>query len=265
MHPQYGGQWHAYQPLRQHQPKVNAGVLLGVTLWRLLIVAFALTGFLGATEEMTNPWPGLSQQASLFAAIVYTGLLLWPLFTVGRSHEPPSSWLRGGTAVLLMLVCLVYLTIMEGDLDETWSLFEHLLTPLVVFIDAAFVGRSVGRMKWWHPLSWIVFPLLYLLYYIADDLEMYDGVFRPDNEDFAAYFFALLGLTIVIGFVLYALGKLRGAVASGSNRQQPPPGWYPHHGQQQFPGAGNAAAYVPPPAQPQPQQQPQQQHWGPRG
>jgi hypothetical protein len=85
------------------QPRVPAGVLAGVTLWRLTIVVFACVGFFSLVADvgLESAVPGLSQQASLFTAIVYTGLLLYPACSGGRRHEPRSPWWRGATAVLM--------------------------------------------------------------------------------------------------------------------------------------------------------------------
>lgn len=238
------------------KPKVSAGVLLGVTAWRLLVIAFALIGFFAALEELGNPWPGLSLQASLFTAVVYFVLLLWPLFTLGRSHEPSSSWLRGATTVLLLLVMIVYLTIMEGDVDETWSLFEHVLTPLIVLVDWIAVGKGATRAKWWHPLTWIVLPLAYLLYLIVSEVDMYGGMFSPDSDEFAGMVSGLLGLTLVLGFVLYGLGKLRKAIAASNQRPQQPP-WQPAPPQQPWVQHPQQPGYPPPqhPGHPQQLQQ----------
>ncbi|WP_433470526.1 hypothetical protein [Saccharomonospora azurea] len=65
-------------------------------------MAFACIGFLSIVGEvgLQSAMPGLSQQASLFTAIVYTGLLLYPAFAGGRRHERRSPWWRGATAVL---------------------------------------------------------------------------------------------------------------------------------------------------------------------
>ncbi len=131
--------------------RAGAGVLTGVTLWRLVVAAFGFIGFGAAAATMSDPWPGLSQQASLLTGVVYAGLALYPLLVGGRAHEPSSPWLRGALTVLLLLVSVTFLTGMGGDLDSTWSLFEHLLTPLVVFVDWVAVGRNQAAVRWWHP------------------------------------------------------------------------------------------------------------------
>jgi hypothetical protein len=195
-------------------PRVSAGVLVGVSVWRLVIVAFAFIGFGAAVGDLNDPWPGLSQQASLLAGVVYLGLLLYPLFTQGRRHEPRSPWPRGAMTVLLMLVGVTYLTIMAGDIDETWSLFEHLLTPLVVLIDWIAVGRNQANARWWHPLTWVVFPLAYLVYFLAAEVDLYGSFFDPDDSGFAGTVAGFLVAVVAVGYLLYGIGKLKAMIAA---------------------------------------------------
>lgn len=264
-YPPYG-QWQ--QPPRRQ--KVSAGVLLGVSLWRLVIVACALTGFVAAVAKYAfgSAIPGLSQQASLLTGFVYLGLLCYPIFTGGARHEPRSPWWRGALAVLLLLVGVTYLTLMSGDLDETWALFEHLLTPLAVVIDFIAVGRNQAHVKWWHPLSWIVFPLAYLGYFLAASLGLYGGFFDPDDSGFAGTLVGFIAAVIAVGYVLYGIAKLKSTIAMGNAGahplyQQPP---YPQQQfQQQYPQQpypGSQPQYQQPlPQQPltqQPQYAPQQ-------
>ncbi|RZS36791.1 hypothetical protein EV193_10625 [Herbihabitans rhizosphaerae] len=211
-----------YQPM--HAPaKVPAGVLIGVTVWRLVIVACALTGFFAAVATMGDPWAGLSQLASLLVGVCYLGLLLYPAFTGGRAHEPRSPWLRGALTVTLLLVAITFLTIMEGDLDETWSLFEHLITPLVVLIDWIAVGRDQANARWWHPLTWIVFPSAYLVYFLIGDFGLYGSFLDPDDEDFALVVLGFLGGVIAAGYLLYGIAKIKAAVSAQARPPVPGP------------------------------------------
>lgn len=230
---------------------MSAGVLLGVTLWRLVIATCAFVGFGAAVAIMNDPWPALSQQASLFTGLVYVGLALYPLFTGGRRHEPRSPWLRGATSVLLLLVAVTYMAIIEGDLDETWSLFEHLITPLVVLVDFVAVGRNQAAVRWWHPLTWIVFPLAYLVYFIATDPGLYGSFLDPDDSDFAGVVAGFLGAVVAAGYVLYGLAKLKAAIARGA--AQPGQQWQHNQWQQ---GPYQQGAY-----QQGPQQWPHGQQW----
>jgi cytochrome bd-type quinol oxidase subunit 2 len=202
-------QWPGRAPRR-----VTPGVLFGVTMWRLLIVLFAIIGFSLAVQdaEGSDALAALSQQASLLTAICYGFLLLFPVFTGGRRHEPDSPWLRGALTVLLSLVSITFLTMLGGDFSQPWSLFEHLLTPSVVALDWLFVGRDQRNARWWYPLSWLAFPLAYLLFYIAyvGSGEPLYPFLDPGASDFLGVVFEFLGGVLVFGFVVYGFGKLHG-------------------------------------------------------
>lgn len=235
-----------HQPYPQPvPPRVNPGVLAGVSLWRAVIVASAFIGFFAAMSrgKAANLLPALSQQASLLAGIVYTGLLLYPLFTAGRRHEPRSPWWRGAMVILLILVCVTYITIIGGKLNSTWSLFEHLITPLLVLVDFFAVGRNQAAVKWWHPLTWLVFPLAYLIYYLSAGLRIYGSFLNPDKSAFPGVIAGFIAALLALGFVLFAFGKVKKSAAG------PPQPMYQYPNQAyQYP------AY--PQAYPVPQQQP---------
>jgi hypothetical protein len=192
---------------------VSSGVLFGVSAWRLVIVVFAITGFSLAMNNSTGSGAlaALSQQASLLTAICYLFLLVYPAFTGGRRHEPANPWLRGALVVLLGLVSVTFLTMLGGDLTDTWSLFEHLLTPLAVLADWLLVGRHQRAARWWFPFTWLAFPLAYLLFYIAyvGDGEPLYPFLDPHAGDFVGVVFAFLGGVLAFGFVVYGLGMLR--------------------------------------------------------
>ncbi|TCP46314.1 hypothetical protein EV191_114111 [Tamaricihabitans halophyticus] len=197
-------------------PTVSVPVLLGVSAWRLLIVVFALIGFGTAVNKFgfDGAMPGLSQQASLFTALVYFGLMCYPLFTVGRRHEPVTPWWRGATLVVLVLVCVTFMTMLSGRLDTVDSLFEHLLTPLVVLLDWLFVGRNQAKTRWWHPLTWVVFPALYLGYFVLAEVDLYGSFLDPSDSGFATTVLLFVLAVIALGYLLYGIGKLRAALSS---------------------------------------------------
>ncbi|WP_143261984.1 hypothetical protein, partial [Allokutzneria sp. NRRL B-24872] len=201
------------------QQRVNPGVLLGVSAWRLMIAAFAIYGFSDATGWTKN-WQGLSQQASLFTGAVYLFLLVYPLFTGLRRHEPQSPWLRGATTVLLLLVMVTFYGVMGGDFED--QPFEHMWTPLAVIIDWIFVGRNQARTKWWYPLTWVVFPLTYLTYFLTSGV--YKSLYRflnPNKSSFMPTVISFLLAVIAAGFVLYGIAKLREVI---TGRAGPPRG-----------------------------------------
>lgn len=199
--------------------RVSPAVLVGVSAWRLVIVGCALYGFSDATG-WTDDVEALSQLASLFAALGYLGLLLYPLTTGGTRHEPRSPWLRGAIAVLLLLVASVFFTVMDGDVG--YLPFEHVVTPALVLADWLFVGRDQASTRWWFPLTWVLPPLAYLVYFLASDVHEYLYPFLdPADEGFPRMLGGLFCLVLLLGYVLHGTGKLR-ANRSSAARQHPP-------------------------------------------
>jgi hypothetical protein len=210
--------------------RVSPSVLAGVSLWRIAIIGCALYGFGDATGWAEN-FEALSQQASLATGIIYIGLLGYPMFTGGRRHEPVSPWLRGATTVLLLLVAGTFFGVMGGDFD--YLPFEHVFTPLLVLVDWLFVGRNQASVKWWHPLTWVAFPLAYFAYFLAAEVYQYLHPFLdPDADEFAAIVAGMTVGVIVVGYLLVGVAKLKAAVGSQGTpgqHQQPnaysAPGW----------------------------------------
>lgn len=193
--------------------RVHPGVLVGVSVWRVLIIVLALVGIsqvLGGFRQLEY----LSQLASLVTAAVYLTLLVYP-FAVGlRRHEPRTPWLRGATVVMMLLVSITFMTMLNADLSQTASLFEHLLTPLVVLVDWIAVGNSQANVRWWFPFSWISFPVAYLLFYLAyvgNGQPLYYFL-DPYRGDFVSIVIVFLAGVVAGGFVVYGLGKLHGVI-----------------------------------------------------
>jgi hypothetical protein len=173
------------------------------SVWRLLVATSAFVGFGYAVATMVEPLVALSQQASLLAGTVYLALAV-----LGRRAEGVATWLRGGTTVLLGLVCVTFLTLLGGTLDDTASLFEHLITPLLALADWLFAGRTTA-VRWWFPLSWIAFPLAYLIYFVLADVQLYRSILDPHAADFGLTVAGFLVALVVAGYVLYGVAKLR--------------------------------------------------------
>jgi hypothetical protein len=181
--------------------------LPGVLVWRLFVAGCGFFGFFLAVSRLNDPLNALSQQASLLTGVVYTGLAVYPLVK-GRS-EPRSPWLRGAMTVVLLLVCVTYMTLLSGNLSRVDSLFEHMITPLAVLADILFVGRNQRAIKWWYPLTWLGYPLLYLIYYVAADLTLYGRFLNPDRPSFPGVVAGFIVALLALGYLLYAFGKLK--------------------------------------------------------
>lgn len=139
------------------------------------------------------------------------------------------------------------------------------MTPLLVFADWCLVGRSQNRVRWWHPLPWLVIPTAWLVAYTVQDgfSDLTDGWgpiydwLDPSESSYWGIFAGLVAATTVGAFVLYAIGKVKGAISRSIRGEQSPPGQQPPYQQpyqQQW--------QQPPYGAPQGWQQPQQ-HWQP--
>jgi hypothetical protein len=182
-------------------------VLPGVLVWRLAVACCGFLGFFLAVARLPDPMTALSQQASLLTGVVYLGLAVYPLVT-GRA-EPRSPWLRGAMTVVLMLVCVTYMTLLSGNLSRVYSLFEHMITPLAVLADFLFVGRNQRAVKRWYPVSWLAYPLLYLVYYVIADLTLYGRFLNPDRPGFPGVVAGFIVALLALGYVMYAFGRVK--------------------------------------------------------
>ena len=43
----------------------------------------------------------------------------------------------------------------------------HVVVPVLALSDWLLVGRGWGRVHWWHPLAWLVYPALYVVIALA--------------------------------------------------------------------------------------------------
>ncbi|WP_158621342.1 hypothetical protein [Streptomyces triticirhizae] len=183
-----------------------AGTLLGETLWRVLIVVCAVLGY-RATQGGTLL--GLSQLASVAAAVGYSAVVVLTLTAAALGRpEPPTSWLRGLLAASLLLVMITWFTAMGGGVDETWSLFEHLLTPLAALVEWLFVGRRQRASRWWYPLTWAGALLLYLVVYLRADASIYPFL-EPADPIFLPALAGLAATTLAVGYALVATARAR--------------------------------------------------------
>jgi hypothetical protein len=177
-------------------------------------------GGFGGTAQISNI-AYLTQQGSFLTVLVYSGLLIYPIFTGGREHEPRAPWLRGALTVVMTLICITYMTMLGGSLSDTADQFEHLLTPIVVVIDWIVVGRAPASARWWFPLTWLVFPLAYLAFYIVyvgDGPPLYPFL-RPGSERFLIVVLGFLLGVLGIGYLMYGIAKLRGATESAPRHE----------------------------------------------
>lgn len=170
-------------------------------LWCFLIAASGLTGYLfAASENNSAPWEALSQQASLATMVGYIvagGMYLY--------RRESMFWVRGGLAAVLGLVAITFQLLMGGDLSQPFSLFEHAITPVLVFVDVLLImPRSA---PWWYPLSWLLLPFLYLSYYFLFDINIYDFL-QTSHPNFYSTVGGFFLACIALGYVVWLISHL---------------------------------------------------------
>lgn len=176
-------------------------------LWRLLVASSALTGLALAAREYDVWWTALSQLTNLAVAVAFLGLAAYPFVT--RRAEPRTPWLRGSLTATMLLVALAYLPMQNGNLARPWSVLEHVVTPALVLVDFLLVGDNQRAVRWWHPLTWLLAPLAYLAYYVADDLAVYAALDPQQPAQLGLRVAELTALLLCCGYALYAVGRAR--------------------------------------------------------
>ncbi|GAA4209025.1 Pr6Pr family membrane protein [Actinocatenispora rupis] len=187
----------------------SRAALIGVSIWRLAVAASAFTGLglILATGGGFADFAYLTNQGNLATGVVFLVLAGYPLVT-GR-FEPERRWVRGATALLMILICVTYLTMLGGDLSHLRDQLAHFLTPVLVVVDWVAVGSSQARTRWWYPLTWLLPPLAYLGFYVAYGQRLY-GFLDPAAPDFPTVVGSFLVALTAVGFLLYGVARLRG-------------------------------------------------------
>lgn len=228
--------------------KIHPLAVIGTFLWRLTIAGFAFWGWwLYGHSVAKDDMLFLTQSGNLLAAIVFAAVAVIGLVGLATGREPRLEIPRGAITLLLIVVGCTYIGVIEGDTSESKDLLTHVVTPALVFADWCLVGRSQNLSRWWMTFLWLVVPSLYLVVYTANGEALYDFM-DPDSSDYAGVLIGLVVATTIGAFILYGIGKIKGAMSRSIRGEQRPPGQQPPWQQQQ-------------PYQQQWQQPPPQQQW----
>lgn len=183
------------------------------TALRVAIVAAVVAAIL--LVEMTSRsgvvwrFVTFTYQANVLAAAYY-------LWTLASPRAEARSGLRGAVVLYVVVAGVIwnlYLTEMSMGYTVANTLL-HVVVPVLAVTDWLVVGRSQGRVRWWQPLAWMVYPASYLVlalvilnragrrapYYFLD----------PDSVGMA-------GVTLNVG-ILAAAFLLLGYLLAGAGR-----------------------------------------------
>lgn len=130
---------------------------------RIAIVATILLAFLiTATTSRSGLWWRFSTftyEVNLFAAAYF----LWALVRPAAARRLPG--LRGAVVLYVVVAGVIWnLYLTEMSMGYTpQNIMLHVVSPVLVGLDWLLIGRSQGRLTWWHPLAWLGYPLVYLI------------------------------------------------------------------------------------------------------
>lgn len=196
----------------------SAPRLLRVAIVVVVLTAFVLvetTSRTGVLWRLTT----FTYQVNVLAAAFY----VWTLVSARADARPG---LRGAVVLYVVVAGLVWNLFLTG-MSMGYSpanVLLHVVMPVLAMTDWLVVGRNQAGVRWWQPLAWLGYPVVYLglallvlneagrraPYYFLD----------PDSVGGAAVVgnVALLALAFAaLGYLLTGLGRaslaLRGAAA----------------------------------------------------
>ena len=180
-------------------------------LLRVLIVAAVVIALIAVETSSRSGvlWrlTTFTYQANVLAAAYYS----WTLFSARADDR---GGLRGAVVLYVVVAGILWnLLLTTYSMGYTpANILLHVVVPTLAALDWLIVGR--GRVRWWQPLVWLVYPALYVViallvlnkagrrspYYFLD----------PDSVGIAvvAANIGLLGLFIlVLGYGISAVGR----------------------------------------------------------
>jgi len=200
---------------------------------RALAIAGAIAGWAGLLLQLyilltgpLGPVDGLWRFLAFFTILM--NLLSACMLTLAvrrkRVFSPARAWLQSASAVYMVMVGIVYVTLLQGlwtpqGLQLIADILLHYVSPLIA---VAFWLLAVPKraLKWRDSIRWTGVPLLYLGYALArgavDGFYPYPFIDLPQIgwEKVSQNSAALLAGFILLSLVFIAIGK----VAPGRSR-----------------------------------------------
>ncbi len=143
-----------------------------LTRWVTLIVqlyltiTFSLENGLTFFEGLIKYFSYFTILTNLLVAICMTSLWLSPQSNSGKFFSNPV--VKAAVAVYILMVGIIYNLLlrqiwnprgMAMSADE----FLHVIIP-VLFLLYWFIFVPKGHLKWIHPLYWLLYPVIYIIY-----------------------------------------------------------------------------------------------------
>jgi len=193
--------------------RVPQAVVLRIAILATILLAFVLVA---ATSRSGLWWrfSTFTYEVNLLAA----GYFLWAVLRPAAARRLPG--LRGAVVLYVVVAGVIWnLYLTEMSMGYTvQNVLLHVVSPVLVTLDWLLIGRSQGRVTWWHPLAWLGYPLLYLIALLA--------YLNSERGRFLYYFLDVdqIGITglarnvvllaigfAALGYVVLGIGRLAAA------------------------------------------------------
>ncbi|AEV75419.1 hypothetical protein MycrhN_4939 [Mycolicibacterium rhodesiae NBB3] len=149
-------------------------------------------------------------QANIIAAAYY-------LWTLVSPRADPRVGLRGAVVLYVVIAGVVWNLLLTGrSMGYTpANVLLHVVVPVLALSDWLLVGRGQGRVRWWHPLAWLVYPSLYvvLAVVVLNEAGRRAPYFFLDPESVGVATVVLNvcvlgGCVVAVGYALLAVNRL---------------------------------------------------------
>jgi hypothetical protein len=149
-------------------------------------------------------------QANVLAAAYY-------LWTLASPRADARVGLRGAVVLYVVIAGVIWNLFLTGhSMGYTGAnILLHLIVPVLALTDWLLVGRGQGRVRWWQPVAWLVYPAAYL----AAALAVLNNLGRrapyyfldPDSVGIASVvgnICVLAACALVLGYTLLAVNRI---------------------------------------------------------
>lgn len=192
-----------------------AAALIAAIAWTALIVQFQATRVQGFPV-------GESLWIMLRYFTILTNGVVAAIFSMKAIGFKVGPSLLAGTTLAIMLVGGIYMLLLRGllELSSGALLADTLLHKVIPILVPLWwlLFAPKGQLQWKDPLSWLAFPLLYLLYaLLRGSAELHYPYPFIDLAELGALQVAINSAMIALVFVLagYALVALDRRLGSG--------------------------------------------------
>ena len=206
-----------------------------VSVWRALIAVLAGWGLVLHIHGNIDNLSYFTQQSNLLVAVCFAWLAVHPWLGLGPRL---SGGTRGAITVYIIVTGVVYATVLDGTYNHLGDLLSHAAVPVLVTLDWLAVRNGPNRLRWWYPLVWLIYPVVYLGFVL---LRAHLKHFAPHANKYVYPFlnldthsggqFAVTVVNFIVGFTLlgfallgigYGLARLGFGLTTGADGDRKP-------------------------------------------